>query len=151
DLIAKRLQLLSEPRSIDRGGVLLTAKQFKRLQGSNLTILSLRHIHDDDVCMKLRRGITSFMIWPRRCVFELCGDHRAGRNCRLVSAATCLHKALELFKRFLDALSMGNSHSFVIANKCYQRNRFRSAKGRVPPGAMLTCRNFFTEVVDGFP
>src|SRR5207237_3854492 len=105
-------------------------------------------IHDDDVGVKLWRGIARFVIWPRRSVFELSGDHLAGSDRWFVSTASGLDIALEYFQGFLHTLPVCHSCSLVVANQSGKRNRFRRAESRVPTGAVFARRNLFAVVVD---
>src|SRR5207248_11363745 len=109
------------------------------------------HIHDYNVSVELRRGITCFMVWARRRMFELGGDHLAGSDRWLIAAASGLHVALEYFQSLLYTFSMGDSHAFVIANECGQRNRFRCAERRIPTCSVFTRCDFFAVVVHGLP
>ncbi len=65
------------------------------------------------------------MVRPRGRMLELRGYHFPGCDCRLVAAATRLHVLLQLLQCFINALTMRDSDSLVIANQCRQRNRFR--------------------------
>src|SRR6266511_4063485 len=124
--------------AIDRGCILLRSIKLKRLNRSDLSLLGLGEIHDYNVRMELRRGIAGFVIWPRRRMFELGGDHLAGSNCRFIPTASGLYVSLEYFQRFLHALPVRHSHAFVIANECGERNRFGRAEGRIPTGSVFT-------------
>src|SRR5260370_42322213 len=65
------------------------------------------------------------MVRPRSRMLKLRGYHFPGRDRRLVAAATRLHVLLQLLQCFINALTMRDSDSLVIANQCRQRNRFR--------------------------
>src|SRR4051812_46112960 len=101
--------------------------------------------------VKLWRGVTVFMIWPRRRVLELRRDHLAGSDRRFVPSASGLDIGLEYFQSLLHALSMRDSHAFVIANQSGKRNRFGRAESGIPTGSMFTCRDLFAIVIDCLP
>src|SRR5438477_30938 len=97
--------------------------------------------------VKLRRGISAFVVRPRGRMLKLGGDHLASSDRRFVSTASGLYVTLEYFQSLLDTFSMGDSHAVVVANQGGKRNRFRRAEGRIPTGSMLTRRDLFTVVV----
>src|SRR5437868_7902887 len=108
--------------AIDRGRILLRSIKLKWLNRSNLILFRLGHVHDYDMSVELRRGISVFMIWPRRRVLELCGDHLAGSDRWFIPAASGLYVSLKHFQGFLYAFSVSDSYSFVVANKGRKRN-----------------------------
>src|SRR5437588_7703616 len=97
--------------------------------------------------MKLRRGVTGFVIWPRRRVLELSRDHLSSCDRGLVAAASCLYEFLKGFKGFLYALTMCDSDSFVFANQRRKRNCFRCAESGVPTGAVFAGGDFLAKVI----
>src|SRR5437588_1032610 len=102
--------------AIDRGRILLRSIKLKWLNRSNLILFRLGHVHDYDMSVELRRGISVFVIWARRRVLELCGDHLSSGNRWLVSATSGLHISLEYFQSFLHALPVRDSYPFVVAD-----------------------------------
>ena len=97
--------------------------------------------------MKLWCSIAGLVIWPRRCVLELRGNHLAGSDCGLVATHTRLREFLEYFQCFIDSFSMRNSDSFIVSNERRKRYLLRRAERSVPARTMFGRSDFFAVVV----
>jgi len=135
DLVAKITELICEMRLVDGRRVALRLEEAALLKRPHLTILPLRHIENDDMCMELRRSVA---IDRTGCVvLEFCCDKLACHFGRVVAAEARLRVPLQLIESDIYGLLVRFTHTRIAADERGQRNRFRRAEGSVPSGSML--------------
>src|SRR5277367_2157922 len=133
--ITESLQQYGKFRAVHAGRVVLGLKETAFLQCPGLAILTLCHVEDHSVRMKLRSSIT--INRTGRIVLKGGSDEFSGRLRCMNIADACLRVAFEFSQRRVNTFTMRFAYTLITTHKRGERNRLRRGECRIPSGAML--------------
>src|SRR5208337_2509493 len=145
DLIAEPLQTHGKLGTVHTGRILLRLEKASLLKRPRLAVLTLGHIENDRMSMKLWRGIP---IYRTGSVVLKGGGNELGRRFRRVDIAdTRLCIPLQFAKCHADTFTVRLPHTLIAADKRGERNGFRRGECRIPPCTMFDAGDFLAILV----
>ncbi len=130
NLIAKPLQLHRKFGSVHGCCILLRLKETALLQCPRLSIVPLRHVENDRVCVKLRRGIAIY--GTSSVMLEGSGDELACCLGRMDVTNASLCVPLQLVQRHANTFTMCLTYTIIATHKGCKRNRLGCGERRIP-------------------
>ena len=115
EFVSQLRQTARQKRLIDGCCKLLTLKQTPGLQGSHRTVVSLSHVENDGVRVKLRSRVS--VRGTGRIMLKLRGYEFAGGLSGMIAANTRLRKSLKLRQSEVDGLTVSISHAIIMPHE----------------------------------
>ena len=145
DLVAQPVKARGKLGTIHTGRILLRLEKTSLLKRPRLAVLTLGHIENDGMSMKLGRSIP---IYRAGSIMLEGGNDKLGRRLwRVDIADSRLRIPLQFAKCHADTLTVRLPYPAVAAYKRSQRDGFRRGECRVPPGAMSDAGDFLAVFV----
>ena len=123
DLIAQPVKAHGKLRTVHTGRILLRLEKASLLKRPRLAVLTLGHIENDRMSMKLRRGVAIHRTGS--VMLEGSGNELGRRLGRVDIADACLRIPLQFAKCYADALTVRLAHLRITADKRGERDGFR--------------------------